>query len=295
MTDPIYKLVEELPESSLTTRLLGAIDTIVPGEWNNIVKFDALIRDVTGEDDDALIQQIGARALALYEDPNTSYQTAVRAFKLVDSQATAAGFFTLTSKLGESVGFLSFLEKVTPKPETSQAIDAGLKFAVELISFCACNGLPGDSIGDFAAALGEYAKSDRIRFASWVACDCMLPLGPEFMTKIGDTVRNATSGLLEGNSLFAKVAEYLPGGSTADKKDLITRNLDQAGAYVNGFVAEKGLSQQGIWDKVKGSLEFAEGKLDVAAALLDVTTNPFEHTGIQSVARRVISRAYAEI
>ena len=39
----------------------------------------------------------------------------------------------------------------------------------------------------------------------------------------------------------------------------------------------------------------ADDKLDTIAAALDLTTSPFEHTGIQSVARRVISRAYGEL
>ncbi|MEM8640105.1 MAG: Tudor-knot domain-containing protein [Cyanobacteria bacterium P01_G01_bin.54] len=39
----------------------------------------------------------------------------------------------------------------------------------------------------------------------------------------------------------------------------------------------------------------ADGKLDVLAALIDQTTNYYEHTGIQSVARAVILAAQAQI
>jgi hypothetical protein len=39
----------------------------------------------------------------------------------------------------------------------------------------------------------------------------------------------------------------------------------------------------------------ADNRLDHVAAVLDMATNYFEHTSIQSVARRVISRAYGEL
>ena len=38
-----------------------------------------------------------------------------------------------------------------------------------------------------------------------------------------------------------------------------------------------------------------EGKLDCTAAFLDMTTDYFEHTGIQSVARSLITRAMGEV
>ena len=38
-----------------------------------------------------------------------------------------------------------------------------------------------------------------------------------------------------------------------------------------------------------------EGKLDYVAAALDATTSVFEHTGVQTVARRVVTRAYGEV
>jgi hypothetical protein len=39
----------------------------------------------------------------------------------------------------------------------------------------------------------------------------------------------------------------------------------------------------------------SDSKLDYLAAFLDVTTNYYEHTGTQTLARRLIERAYAEI
>jgi len=39
----------------------------------------------------------------------------------------------------------------------------------------------------------------------------------------------------------------------------------------------------------------ADGKLDYLAAFLDGSTNYFEHTGVQTVARKLITQAQAEI
>ena len=55
------------------------------------------------------------------------------------------------------------------------------------------------------------------------------------------------------------------------------------------------MSREGLLDRIKGYVDVADAKLDTVAAVLDITTNYFEHTGIQSVARRLVSRAYGEI
>ena len=66
MSESLHTVLEGLPQSSLTTHVLGALDWIVPGEWQNITLFEGMIKDVTGESDDALIQQVGERAMQLY-------------------------------------------------------------------------------------------------------------------------------------------------------------------------------------------------------------------------------------
>jgi hypothetical protein len=42
-------------------------------------------------------------------------------------------------------------------------------------------------------------------------------------------------------------------------------------------------------------VEIADDKLDYVAAFLDMSTNYYEHTGIQTLAHRLIERAVAEI
>ena len=55
------------------------------------------------------------------------------------------------------------------------------------------------------------------------------------------------------------------------------------------------MTREGLLEKVRHYVSISDDKLDMLAAALDVTTNPFEHTGVQTVARRIVSRAYGEI
>ena len=290
----ISELLEQRPATSLTTRVLGGLDYLVPGEWVNVTSFEETVKLVTGEDDQALIQQVGERAIALYADADKGYQRAVSLYKLVDSGSTMAGVTSLASKLAEDVSWLGFLGSVTPKSETTQSVDAALKFAAEIGAFCCSNGIPGDGVADFVSALAAYEKEDKIRFASWVALDCVLPLGPEFFSLLTSSLTNAIDKL-EASPLYGKLHGFIPGGAASDKSAFLRDALERSSAHIIGFAQEKNLTQGGILNAVKGYIEGAEGKLDYAAAILDLSTNIFEHTGIQSVARRVIKRAYAEV
>ncbi len=293
MTESLHALVEGLPQTSLTTHVLGALDFIVPGEWQNITSFDALIRDVTGESDEAIIQQVGERAMQIYADENNGYQRAVTVYRGIDSASTVAGAAAMANVIGQRFEILSFLNDVTPKADTTQAIDAGLKFAGELVGFTLTNGLPGDSVGDFVSALANYGKEERMRIAAWLAIDCVLPLGPDFIQKIIGALEGPLSDI-EGNRVFKFVSAHLPGG-VAEQRDTIKRNIDESRGHLEQMVSERGITQETVLTKVKEYVAIADDKLDVAAAALDLGTNTFEHTGIQTVARRVVTRAFAEI
>lgn len=293
--EPIHKVLEGLPEKNMTTRLLGALDYIVPGQWENVTSWETMVKRVTGEDDQSIIQRVGDRAIQLYNDPDQGYHRAVQIFHLVDDTQGMAGMAEMASKIGESVGFLSFLSKVTPKADTTQAIDAAVKFVGEMATFCYTNGLPGDNVGDFVSALTAYEKEDAIRFAAWVTCDLVLPLGPDFLSKTLDVLGSATESQIGENSRFGKLAQYLPGASHAEKTSLLTSTIAASSAHITSFVAEKGLDQQSIFQRIKNYVDVGDNALDYVAAALDMSTNYFEHTGIQSVSRRLISRAYGEI
>jgi hypothetical protein len=287
MAEQIHELLAALPSKNLTTRLLDLLDHVVPGEWQNVTSFEGMIKLVTGEDDQEIIQKVGDRAIALYRDPTQGYQRAIQVFALVDNAQGVAGFAALANKV-------SFLEAITPKSDTTQAIDAGVKLVAELTTFCLVNGVPGDSISDFVRSLLSAEKEDRIRLAAWIAYDGLVPLGPDFLGRIIDGIRSLSSSQLGSHSRFARIAKYLPGGLD-DQKRLVEGTLDGARDGIQQFVSDRGLTQQSLLDRLREQIAVADNRLDYVAAVLDMATNYFEHTGIQSVARRVISRAYGEL
>lgn len=289
----LNEVLEALPQSSLTTHVLGALDFFVPGEWRNITVFEEMVRDASGESDDALVQQIGERAIALYADENNGYQRAVTVFKGVDSASTVAGIAEIANIASQKFHILSFLGDVTPKPDTTQAIDAGLKLAAELVAFTLVNGIPGDSVSDFVGALGSYAKEEKIRLAAWLAFDCVLPLGPDFLEKVLEALDGPLERLQESH-VYRFISEHLP-GDLAQQRDTIKGTLDSACGTFDGLVGQHGITQDAVLEHIKQYLAIADEKLDLAAAALDLATNPFEHTGIQTVTRRVITRATSEI
>ena len=73
MSKPIYEIIDELPKSGMTVRSLQALDFVIPGQWKNIVGFENTIIEVTGETDQDMIQQIGERAIHLYNDKSQGF------------------------------------------------------------------------------------------------------------------------------------------------------------------------------------------------------------------------------
>lgn len=294
MSESIHKLLQDLPETSITTRVLGVLDYLAPGEWQNVTSFEKMVELVTGETDPAVVQAVGEKALQLWFDESTGYQRAVTIFKLVDSGATMAGAASLASLAGERFEILSFLKDVAPKPDTVQAIDAAVKLAAELAAFCSMNGIPGDSVGDFLSSLLNASKEDAMRFSAWIALDIVLPLGPDGVSKLIGAVQNIADGELANNRVFKLVADHLPGDLGA-KRQLLTTTLDGAKSTIDAKIQTHSISQDSILSKVRQYVDIADDKLDLVAAALDVSNNYYEHTGIQTVARRLVTRAYGEI
>lgn len=291
---PIWKLLEELPQSGITVTVLNGLDYLVPGSWQNITNFEQMIKATTGEEDQAVIQAIGEKAVELYNDPSNGYQRAVWIYQMVDSVDKMAGAAALANKLANKWSF-GLLERFTPKADNVQSVDAGLKFAAELATFCLINGIPGDSVGDFASSLVDNSKEDIMRIAAWLAIDCVIPLGPDAMNLMIDGIKKVQSGDLMNNGIFQKLRQYLPGNSVDEQRALVQTNLEASSGFMNGFIANKGMTQKGMLDKVREYVEIADDKLDYVGAILDMTTNYYEHTGIQTTARRLIVRAYASL
>lgn len=295
MSKSIFQIVDELPTGGLTVMALKSLDFVVPGEWNNVVGFENTIKVVTGETDDSLIQQIGDRAVHLYNDESQGYKRAMWLYETVDSASSALGAAALAGKIGQDIPFLGLLSNLTPKPETSQSIDLCIKLVVELVAFCQINGIPGDSIGDFVASLGDYSGESLLRMAALVCFDGLIPLGPDFALKGLNTLQGLNPADLGNNPIFKSVSSLIPGGSTGGQLSFITDSFSSASGWMNNFVSEKGLTQENVVNNLTKFVEVSKDKLDYVGAFLDVSTNYYYHTGAQTLARRLTERAFAEI
>jgi len=294
-TKSIDELVDNLSTKNVTVYLLRALDSVVPGEWENLVGFENTIRAVTGETDKKTVKKIRDRALDLYSDRSLPYQQAMWIYQTVDNADSALGAAAMANKIGEKVGFLSFLNKLTPKADTVQTIDLAIKLVAELIAFSKMNGSAAIELDDFKAALRSYHHESLIRMAALVCVDGLVPLGPDFLSKVQSTLASLNPSLLQQNSTFQSLGNLIPGGSTGDKLGFIGASFASVQGWMNNFVGSHHLTPQIFLGNLKQYVDIADDKLDYVAAFLDMTTNYFEHTGTQTVARRLIERAASEI
>lgn len=295
MARPIYKVVDDLSKHGLTPALLGALDWVVPGEYSNVTDFQEMIRTVTGSTDEAHIQRVGERAIHLFNDGSQGYQRALWLYQTIDSTQGFAGVLSFASKIAENISFLSFLDKLTPKADTTQAIDLGLKLVAEVVAFCSLNGLPGDSVGDFVESLTDCRDERLMRMAALVCVDGVLPLGPDFISKAVELLDRTGAGGLADSERFRRVQGVIPGDSTGEQLGFIKKGLESIGDWTKSFVDQHALTAQKIADSVKNVSDRWEGSLDWLSAVIDMTTDYYEHTGVQTVARQCISRASAEV
>ncbi|QKQ76258.1 hypothetical protein [Nostoc sp. TCL240-02] len=295
MSKSIVDLVDQLPTGGLTISMLKSLDFVAPGEWQNVVGFVNTIKTVTGEDDEDLIQQIGERAIYLFNDKSQGYQTALWLYQTVDGTDKALGAAALANKVGEKIPLLGFLNSVTPKPDKAQTIDLTLKLVVELVAFCQINGIPGDSIGDFVASLGEYSGESLIRMVALVCVDGLIPLGPDFISKAISGINQTSPNELEQNSTFQTIKDVIPGNNAGSKLNFIGESFDSVKGWMSGIVSANNLTPHKVVSNLHSFVDIADDKLDYLAAFLDVSTNYYEHTGTQTLARRLIERAVAEI
>ncbi len=295
MAKPIQELVDELPTNNLTVSALRSLDFVAPGEWQNVVGFVNTIKTVTGETDEDLIQQIGERAIYLYNDRSQGYQRAMWLYQTVDRTDKALGAAALANKVGEKIPLLGFLNNVTPKAEKAQTIDLCLKLVAELTAFCQINGIPGDSIGDFVASLGEYSGESFMRMAALVCFDGLIPLGSGFIDRSLSWISQTTPHELEQNSTFQNIRDDIPGEDSGSKLNFIGESFNSVTGWMGNLVGSKGLTPQKVASNLQTFVEFTGDKLDYLGAFLDVSTNYYEHTGTQTLARRLIERASAEI
>lgn len=294
VSQSISKLVDNLPTNSMTVYMLRSLDFIVPGEWQNLVGFENTIRAVTGVTDRDLIEEIGDRAIALYKDPSGVYQQTLWLYQTVDRADNAIGAAALANKIGERISFLGFLNQLTPKADTVQTLDLCLKVAVEVIAFCRLHGIP-TNIEAFRASLANYHNDSVMRMAALVAVDGLIPLGPDFILKVHSTLNRLQPSQLESNATYQSISSAIPGGSTAGKLGFIGQSFGSVQGWMNNLVASRRLTQQTVVSHLQQFMNVADDKLDYLAAFLDMSTNYYEHTGTQTVARNVILRAAEQV
>jgi hypothetical protein len=291
----ITQLVDELPTGGITVMVLRGLDFVIPGEWNNLVGFENSVRTITGETDPAFIQQISERALWLYNDKNEGYQKALWLYQTIDNAGTALGTAALANKIGENISFLGFLNHLTPKANKAQTIDLSLKLVAELVGFCLINGIPGDSIGDFVGALGDYGGESLMRMTALVCLDGLIPLGPDFISSALSTIGGLTPKELDQNEGFKRIKDVVPGENSEGKLNFIQQSFGSVTGWMGDFVSQHNLTPEKVVNNLQGFVDITNDKLDYVAAFLDMTTNYYTHTGTQTLARRLIERAVAEI
>ncbi|NET56106.1 MAG: hypothetical protein F6K47_08005 [Symploca sp. SIO2E6] len=293
MSDSIIKLLDELPTNNLTVKVLKALDFVVPGEWNNVVGCDRTIEFVTGESDSDRIRDIRNRAIELYNDGDSNYQSALWLYQTIDNADRALGAAAMANKVGEKIGFLGFLKKLTPKADTTQSVDLCLKIVTELIAYSQLNGLPVLNPGEFVTQLRDnYQGSSLMRMGALVAIDGVLPLGPDFLKKVQEMLDGEGSSAFEKNPVFGAVSNFIPGD---DKLGFIGDTFGAVQGWMDDVVGSVGLTPQGIFDSIGGFLDLSDDALDFVAAFLDQSTDYYRHTGIQTVARKLILQAAEEV
>ncbi len=295
MATSIDQAMDALPTGGFTVSALKALDYVAPGQWQNIVGWDAMVSAVTSETDPVILAQVKERALTLYNDSSQGYQRALWLYQTVDVTDKTLGMAAMANKVGEKIPFLGFLSKITPKADKTQAFDLGVKLVAEVAAFCNTNGLPGDSIGDFVAALGAYESDSLIRMAALITFDGLIPLGPDFMRTVLDHIEQGGTGDLTQNTTFQRIRDLVPGGGDGDKLGFISTSLQSVSGWAGNFIAERGITRENVIQNLRGYVDIADDKLDYLAGFLDLSTDYMAHTGTQSVARSLVSRAVSEI
>lgn len=293
----LYQLVDNLPTNNITVYVLRALDFVIPNyKWENLVGFDTMIRAVTGEHDPQKIWHIRERAMQIYNnEPDLGYRRTIWLYNTVDKAGTALGTAAMANKVGNKIGFLSFLKWMTPKADTSQAIDLSLKMVVELLSFCYLNNISVQNIGDFTSALKNYRDESLMRMAGLICFDGLLPLGPDFMRFTTSTLEQMSPTVLEKNPMFQQTSDLIPGGDAAGQLNFIQRSFASTQNWIDNFLVSYDLSTEKIVTNLHQFIEFSDDRLDYVSAFLDIATNYFAHTGTQTVARAVIERAHQDI
>jgi hypothetical protein len=291
----ILERLDRLPKRNLTVLALKGIGTLVPGGWRNLTSADDLIADVLGSNDPTLIAQVRRRADELSRARHEGYTRAMSLYDAVNrSQKTAGGLRVLANVAG-GLPLVKQMAKLTPASDTLQAVDLSLKVGAEMLAFTQVNGLPGDSFGDFAASLSEYAGEASVRMAALVCFDALLPLGDQALQRLDGLLSQVAPRELRDLPAYAGMASLIPGRGDEAHLTFLRRGVDTWLGWADGFVGGLGLTGQKAVRALEGTLGPWQGGFEQLATFLDAFTDTFQHTGVQAIARRLVERAAAEI
>jgi hypothetical protein len=145
------------------------------------------------------------------------------------------------------------------------------------------------------ASLGDYSGESLTRMAALVCFDGIIPLGPNFILSATDFLEKLTPKELEDNKTFSQIKPLIPGNNSSSQLDFIGQSFGSVTGWMSNFVGSRDITPEKLLGNLRGFMEVSEDKLDYLAAFIDMSTNYYEHTGIQTLAHRLIERAVAEI
>jgi hypothetical protein len=291
----ILERLDRLPKRNLTVLALKGIGTLVPGGWRNLTSADELIADVLGSNDPTLIAQVRARADDLSRARHEGYMRAMSLYDAVNRSQKAAGGLRVLANVAGALPLVKQMAKIVPASDTLQAVDLSLKVAAELLAFTQVNGLPGDSFGEFAASLSEYAGEASVRMAALVCFDALLPLGDQALQRLDDLLSQVGPGQLRELPAYAGMASLIPGRGDVAHLSFLRQGVDTWLGWAGGFVGGLGLTGQKAVRALEGTLGPWQGSFEQFASFLDAFTDTYQHTGVQVISRRLVERAAAEI
>lgn len=292
MSTALSQELSELPARSLTTLTLSALDFVIPGDYQNVTHLEEMVKAVTGDVRVGRIQAIANHVDQLYAE-DSGARRAVFFYGLGDSADKLAAAASLANKVGERFSALSLLAKFTPKADTTQTLDLCLKLTCEALAHLSLRGMSKDALSQWAEDLnrGEhYGNESALRLAALIGLDGLLPLGPDFLAKVGSALSEGGLGWSD-NALFRKLAEHLPGGGTEEKAGFVSSVLHKATAPIGAFIERTGLTREKVVGSIKKVTDISDDKLDYAAAFFDASTSYMSHTGVQTVARHLTDQA----
>jgi hypothetical protein len=100
---------------------------------------------------------------------------------------------------------------------------------------------------------------------------------------------------LEKNSEYKRIESEIPGEDSDRKLNFIGESFHSVKGWMGDFVSSNDLTPHKVSNRLQSFIEFSDDRLDYLAAFLDMSTDYYRHTGVQTLARRLIERSLAEI